>query len=351
MTTGKDRMIDEDILRILPDIAEEPDIRGAKVFITGGTGFVGFWLLKTLLTLNRARGWDLDIMLLSRSPQRFMAKYPALSAEVSFIQGDIVDFRYPEGNYRFVIHAATETSAQANASLPLDLFDSIVLGTRHVADFARVCGCRKFLYVSSGAVYGVQPSHMSHISESYMGAPDTMQPFGNALYGEAKRAGELIASLYAKEYAFEAKIARLFAFVGPYLPLDAHFAVGNFIRDVLEGRTITIGGDGTPYRSYMYAADMALWLLNILFKGKGGNAYNVGSDVAVTIAELAQSVAAAKRHSDICVMQKPGSTPAHRYVPSIGKARLELGLNLHYCLREAIERTIEWHECIAETIV
>jgi dTDP-glucose 4,6-dehydratase len=338
-------LIDDDIDRIISEIPDDSDIGGASFFITGGTGFVGVWFLKTLLRLDKARGWGIKITVLSRAPEKFSQKHPSVFSRVTTIKGDVTNFEHPKNKYDYIIHAAGDTDSWANEHFPIQFLDSIIFGARRVSEFASSCGCKKFLYVSSGAVYGVQPPDLPLLEESYSGAPNVPTPEGSTLYGEGKRAGELISALFAKEYGYEAKIARLFAFIGPYLPLDGHFAIGNFIHDVISQRPITIRGDGTPYRSYMYAADMVLWLLTILFKGLPGKAYNVGSDVPISIMGLAEKVASFKDPSPaIRVLSRPTGEKPLRYVPSIKRACDELGLKLYFDLNEAIGATIEWHE-------
>jgi dTDP-glucose 4,6-dehydratase len=181
------------------------------------------------------------------------------------------------------------------------------------------------------------------LPEDFRGAPDVLDPA--SVYGEGKRVAEHLCALYAAESKLECKIARCFAFVGPHLALDAHFAIGNFIRDVLQNKPICIHGDGTPIRSYLYAADLAQWLWSILFRGVSARAYNVGSDQSVSIFELAQQVVAALRPEiQIEVMRKATpDAPILRYVPETIRALEELGLKQQIDLREAILRTAVWH--------
>jgi dTDP-glucose 4,6-dehydratase len=339
----RDELINSSIDRIMPFIPEESGLPGASFFITGGTGFIGTWLLKTLLRLNDARRLGISITVLSRNPGKFAKSCPEIFSRVRMIHGDVTEFDFPHGEFAYVVHAATDTDAGTNRSAPIYLLDSIVLGTKRVMEFAARRGCRKLLYVSSGAVYGTLPENMSNVGESYMGAPDAATPTGNCLYGGAKRAAELIASLYAKQYGFEAKIARLFAFVGPYLPKDSHFAAGNFIADLIEERPIIIKGDGTPLRSYMYAADAALWMLKILYDAPGSRPYNVGSDVSLTIEDLAGMIAGLKRpRLEVKIMRRSAYPQKDIYVPSVRRARDELGLELYFTLDEALRLTAEW---------
>ncbi|HEY1173769.1 MAG TPA: NAD-dependent epimerase/dehydratase family protein [Verrucomicrobiae bacterium] len=320
------------------------ELRGQRIFITGGTGFFGCWLLESFAWANDTLKLDAHAVVLSRNPQALAAKAPHLlnHPAISFVTGDIRDFEFPAGNFSHVIHAATEASAKLNAEQPLLMLETIVDGTQRALEFARHAGAKKFLLTSSGAVYGPQPKDLTHVPESYTGAPDTM----NALsaYGEGKRLSEHLSVLHGRQYGFEVKVARCFAFVGPYLPLDSHYAIGNFLRNALAGEKIHILGDGTPMRSYLYAADLAIWLWTILFRGEAFQAYNVGAENDLSIGELARKIQNQfSPGSPVVIAGQPraGSLP-ERYVPATGKARSQLHLNAETSLDDALQRTVAW---------
>ena len=322
------------------------ELREQRIFITGATGFFGCWLLETLLWANDRCGLKARATVLTRNPLVFEQKAPHLARHpaVSILTGDVRSFRFPEGSFSHVIHAATQSSAALNRERPTLMFDTIVEGTRRCLEFAAASGARKFLLASSGAVYGTQPPQVAHLTETFTGGPDPLDP--NSAYGEGKRAAEMLCVLASQSIALETKIARGFAFAGPYMELDAHFAIGNFIRDQLHSGPIRVRGDGTPYRSYMYASDLMIWLWTILFRGKSGRAYNVGSEEAISIRELAHAVAdsfSPRVKVEILGTPAPGA-PAQRYVPSTARARQELGLTSQVSLQQAIQRTQMWFQ-------
>ncbi|MDP1897433.1 MAG: NAD-dependent epimerase/dehydratase family protein, partial [Sulfurimicrobium sp.] len=262
--------------------------RNESIFITGGTGLFGRWLLESMARANQQLNLNLKVTVLTRNKQAFMEKAPHLAHNpaIDFHHGDVRNFDFPGRSYSFLIHGAT-TSAEETflGEDSLRKFDTLVDGTRHTLDFAVQCGIKRFLFLSSGAVYGVPPSGVDFIPEAYSGAPDTTDI--NSALGQAKRTAEFLCAYYAQKYSLNYSIARCFSFVGPFLPLGIHYAIGNFIGQALYEDEIAVKGDGTPIRSYLYMADLVAWLLTLLQNGKSGEVYNVGSDQAISIRELA----------------------------------------------------------------
>lgn len=217
-------------------------------------------------------------------------------------------------------------------------YHQTVEGTENLLELAVTVGARRFLLTSTGGVYGPQPSVVAALAEDWPGSPDLRNP-ANA-YSLGKRAAEHLCALYQDAYGLEVVIARCFAFVGRDLPLDAHFAIGNFIRDALGRDAIEVAGDGSPLRTYLDQDDLAHWLLTLLARGQAGEIYNVGSDEVVSIAELAHRV------RNLLAPDKPvlirgrrqDGQGRNRYVPDIRKARAELGLGVTIPLDEAIRR-------------
>ena len=314
-------------------------LRGARIFITGGTGFFGCWLLETLLWANDRRALEASAVVLTRKPDAFVAKAPHLARHpaVTLVRGDVRSFAFPSGAFSHVVHAGMDASSGLDAREPRLMWDMMVNGTANVLAFARVTGATRFLHVSSGSVYGRQLP-VDFVAEDHPAAPDASD--ARAMHGEAKRASEMLCAIHA-DASLEPTIARCFAFVGPYLPLDVHFAIGNFIRDALAGGPIRVSGDGTAIRSYLYAADLAVWLWTILLRGRAMRPYNVGSADAISIADLAalvRDVVAPGAAVAIARAPAPGVPPA-RYVPSVERAAADLGLAPTVPLREAIART------------
>jgi dTDP-glucose 4,6-dehydratase len=315
-----------------------------NLLVTGSTGFFGRALIK-YFEAERLLSGSLpleQVTLLSRSPEQFRLNYPDL-AILPWIQWHSGDILKPESlprqNFSHILHAAADSTDFA-ALTPLQRYQQIASGTLNILEFAVQHGTQRFLFTSSGGVYGPQPEGMAFIPESYNGMPDPL--LLSSTYGIAKRQAEHMCTLYGEQFGLETVIARCFAFVGEDLPLNAHFAIGNFIRDALWHEAITVGGDGTPLRSYLDQRDLAHWLVCLLLKGKPGQAYNVGSDKAVSIAELAYLVRdtlAASKPVHILGVPDKQQQQRNLYIPNIDKARTSLQLDVQISLEQAITHT------------
>jgi dTDP-glucose 4,6-dehydratase len=317
-------------------------LRSAVVLLTGGTGFFGSWLVEALLHADVTRGLGLRLVVVSRDPDAFLRRMPHLAnrTALTFVRSDVRAFTLEAPRPTHVVHGATTTDWMEQRRAPLELVDVVASGTRHTLELAvRHRACR-FLLLSSGAVYGPLPSELTHVPEGFPGAPHVDDP--HAGYANAKRFAEHLAFQYRAVHGLSVNVARCFAFAGQRLPLDTHFALGNFVRDAFLKRDVRVLGDGSPHRSYLHAADLSAWLLAILLHAPDGRTYNVGSEDGRTLAEVAHVVGRIGGVG-VRVEGRPlPERPASRYVPSTARARGELGVKQAISLEESIERMLAY---------
>jgi dTDP-glucose 4,6-dehydratase len=319
------------------------------IFVTGGTGFFGKALLRHWASGYKSEFANAKFTLLSREPNQFIKQNSELLLElnVRLVQGDVQKPEtLPEDDYTHVIHAATDSTRGLDLT-PLKRFYQIVDGTRNVLDLAVRCKKPKLLMISSGGVYGRIDQFSSGVPESFNGMPDPSNPH-NA-YSIAKRQAEHLCTLYQDTHGLEYVIARCFSFIGEDLPINAHFAIGNFIRDAISGKDIVIKGDGLPIRSYMDQRDLAQWLSTLLVKGKTGKAYNVGSGEAISIAMLADRIASSitsHRPRVRILKQVTNGQSASRdfYLPDVRRARDEMGLRCEIGLDESVCNVVSHYQ-------
>jgi len=318
------------------------DLRDGHLLLTGGTGFFGVWLIETFARANRRHSLGARATVVALNPARLFERASHLASDrsIEVVAADVTRDPFPPGAFTHVVHAASFTTAQPGDT-PRIVANAIVDGTRNVLACAQERGVRRFLYTSSGAVYGPQPVDVTHVSEDHRHSSNPLDT--KTAYAEGKRFAEFVCATHVLDSSVPVVIARPFSFAGPLLPLDAHFAFGNFVDDGLNGRRIHVRGDGTTVRSYLYATDLAIWLWTMLVRGAAGRAYNLGSESAVTIAELASQVGA---YFGVPVQIDGTPTPGQtvdRYVPSTRRAREELGLCERVTLPHAIERMARYH--------
>lgn len=331
------KIIEEDtnfIFTQLKNIVDLSKLNNSNILITGGTGLFGKSILDALIFMHNF--YEFKITVLSRNKNNFLFNYPKYNLEfINFIRGDIRNFDCKRQDFDYIIHAATPASAKLEEENPKEMYSVILEGTKNIIDIAKNMNVKKLLFTSSGAVYGEQYQSIKSFKEDYQGIPITY-------YGKAKKISENIFL----NSNINVSIARCFAVTGPYLNLNIHFAIGNFIKDAIENRDIIIKGDGRPLRSYLYTADLVIWLLAILLKSKNKSIYNVGGGDGISIYDLAKKVSKQVNNytGKVDILTKSNyNYPTPKYIPNNKKIIKEFGVKENYTLDEAIKRTIDWN--------
>jgi dTDP-glucose 4,6-dehydratase len=323
-------------------------LREQHLFISGGSGFLGTWLLELAKVLNERYEFGLKITVFSRNARVFAARWPHLG-QLEWVQFQEGDIRYitdlPSG-VRYVVHAAALTDRRLFASQPSAVAEINSLGTLRLLRAANLLeDLQKIILLSSGLVYGAQPWDMPSIDEDFAGPLRCNDV--SAVYAESKRFAEVVAQCAVSESKLPVVTLRPFAFVGPYQSLQLPWAVTDFIRDSMTGGPIRIMGDGSTVRSIMYASDYAFWVLAALARGRPRETYNVGSPEPIDLGSLAQLIT--RYFSPVPEILTRLGQVGHdrtRLVPSIDKAAAELGVTVTVNLAEAIQRTITWNRFI-----
>jgi nucleoside-diphosphate-sugar epimerase len=297
---------------------------GRVLFITGATGFAGSWLLAAIARLNARLSKPLAVRALTRLPRESPEPW------LTWVVGDVRDFR-DDAPADLVLHAALPSTATP-AGGEAELSDTARRGIDAVMAHVRTAGASRAVVLSSGAVYGSRPGP---VSESVsLGAPDAADA-----YAAAKRDVEsrVIADARA---GLDVVIARLFTCIGPGYRNHGHLAHVSLFEDAKAGRALTLLSDGKAVRSYLYGADLAVWLLTLLC-GTGSDIVNVGSDVPMTVYALAQRIARASGRQHEPVVTGPGRDVRRPYfVPDISHARTRYRLAPWTTVELAIARTL-----------
>tara|TARA_Y100000389_G_C17459378_1_gene520531 strand:- start:1258 stop:2295 length:1038 start_codon:yes stop_codon:yes gene_type:complete len=321
-------------------------LENKKILLTGCTGFIGKWLILSLLHYQKLSGCTFTLHVLTRDKERLLQnKFIDFNHKlIHIIQSDIRDLSL-NSNYDYLIHGATSASAELNEKDPVEMFSVVVDGTKKIlSELKKVKFSGKALNLSSGAIYGIQDIKIEYIKESDSSAPDT----SNALhaYAEAKRSSESLFALYSKQFGFKYANARIFALLGPMLSLDIHFAAGNFIDNALKKEKIVVRGNGRPVRSYLYPTDLVLWILFLLINNNSRGSYNLGSKEDISISKLANIIASKYQTSYVVEDKNDTGWNTSRYVPDNSKIISCSGIKQSVFLNEAIERTYQWNKTI-----
>jgi nucleoside-diphosphate-sugar epimerase len=310
-----------------------------KLLVIGGSGFFGKSVLDAHMR-KQLKPWEIEeVIILSRHASALRHSHPyLLNDSVSLIDADISTCdSLPFADY--VIHAAASTDASKYLTQPIAEQTNILSSTKNYFRLAKEFHRNsKIVYTSSGVIYGQQCPNDFALKESSILMPLASLPVAKRNYAAAKRDSEKIIESLGLD-GIEVSIARCFAFVGPHLPREQHFAIGNFIADGLAGRDVVIKANNLVYRSYMFSDDLVQWLMAIVHGANGScPIYNVGSNEVVELKDLGLLIA---EYFNVGVrLPSLGFNTPDRYIPSTDLALHELNLSSRYDLRRSIAETV-----------
>jgi len=315
-----------------------------SILITGGTGFFGKWFLELIFYTNKHYNTNILTTVITRNRDKVLLENPHYKNNkfLKIIQTDILDLKKINHKFDFLLHmAATSAKETFNGETDANKTKTLFNGAKNIMEIAIENNISKILFTSSGVVYGSSSKDM--IDESDTSHSLDLEKRNGLAKGKIL-AEDIISNLSLKNN-INFKIARCFSFVGPYLPLNIHYAIGNFINDAIFNDKIIINGNGSPYRSYLYISDTIIWLIKLLVGNEEG-VFNVGSERRIQIIELANMVRDLIDPSKKIIIQEneihEGNFKRDIYLPNTAKIRGALKVKEWTSLEDAILKTAKF---------
>ena len=282
----------EDLQRAIKSTLGLEKLEGKSFMITGAGGLIGSFIVDMMLELNK-NGANIDIYALDLSTDRLAVRFEdVITDKLHFVSHNVNNepkFDFPVD---YVIHAASNAYPAAFESDPVGTILSNVVGTNYLLNYAKEHNAKRFLFVSSGEVYGQCDPALQAFEESLSGYVDPTQ--SRSCYPASKRTAETLCVSYTKQFGLETVIARPCHTYGPSATRKDNRANAQFVNNAIAGQDIVMKSRGTQMRSYCYVADCASAMLTILLCGKTAEAYNIANrDARATIADFAHAVAKA----------------------------------------------------------
>lgn len=269
----KDAIVLEDIRSILDSNRDINNLSGKTVFITGGTGLIGSFIVKLLIEAGKSLPSPIKVLVLSRNAEKILDIFgKEYSKKIRVVEGDILQLPSIDFPIDYFIHGASVTSSLQFIEQPVNTIETIVNGTQNVLDLALRLKAKSFVFLSSMEVFGFV-QNTKPVDESEYGYIDILNV--RSSYPESKRLAECLCSAYSKEFGLSVYIARLAQTIGPGMEYGDSRVAGHFARAVIEGKDIVLTTDGSTKRNTIYVADAASAILTILLNGEQGQAYNV----------------------------------------------------------------------------
>ena len=316
-----------------------------NILLVGGTGFIGKWLVLTFNQLNKKYKSNIKIFILTRDKSKFLNRYSEFKKikSIIFIQGDILKFKINNINFDYIIHAGSDLKVEKKDQGKY--LKELSIGSKRIFEINNKKLKTKVLFLSTGSVYK-NNNIKKKIRESKFYLPSEF-PINNT-YAFGKSLAEIFAKLFIKFKNKNIVIVRGFSFVGPYQQFERGFAITDFIKDSLENNNINLNNGNNIFRSYLYIADLIIWLLHILIKSKKGEIYNVGSDKEINLTKLSKKIIKINKSGSKVIKNNNQNKKINYYVPNIDKAKKKFNLKVWTSLEHSIDKTTTWFKSLSK---